>query len=357
MRAVKPFDPRDLHCDLLDVLDAAVVVVEANGSIAYATDRAASILKTQRDQLLGASVAKLIAPLDELRAEEPAEERRKVRLPQNEDVVVGYRTAAVGEQKSPTHWAVVFQDITSWETLKDERDRLMRLAAVSEVLPSILHELKNPLAAIGTAVEILLEECPPGDIQTDLHSVLTEIRRMSLTLEGIGSVGRGLRAQSYGAVDHAMLQTAKVLSRQAEERGITIDCDVPAMPLLPFDVATIRAILFNLVTNAIHACSSGDSVKVSARLVEDGRRLKMAVEDTGKGMPSAVVERCRDLFYTTKPRGTGIGLALCDRAVKSAGGVLEVDSELGRGTRIRLEVPVSKPRNRGFRQAAAAARR
>ncbi len=352
-----PFNPTDLRCELLDVLDAAVVVVEVEGFIAFATDRAASILAVSREQLVGTRVDDVIAPLDELLNDDPTEERRKLRLPRNEQVVIGYRIANVEGDGAATHFAIVFQDITSWETLKDERDRLMRLAAVSEVLPSILHELKNPLAAIGTAVEILIEECSDEHIRSDLHSVLTEIRRMGLTLEGIGSVGRGLKAQSYGAVDHAMLQTAKVLSRQAEERGITIECDVPTMPLLPFDVATIRAILFNLVTNSIHACPSGSRISVSARLLDSGQRFEMAVEDTGKGMPPAVVERCRDLFFTTKQRGTGIGLALCDRAVKSAGGTLEVDSEEGRGTRIRLNVPVSKPRNRGFRQAASAVRR
>jgi signal transduction histidine kinase len=217
----------------------------------------------------------------------------------------------------------------------------MRLAAVSEVLPAVLHELKNPLAAIGTALELLVEDCHEPEFRERLHAVLPEIRRMSLTLEGIGSVGRELPSTRYGAVDHALRESFMVLERQARERGISFTCEVVDLPLLPFDVAMIRAIAFNLLSNAIHACKRGDGIRLRAWLASGApAALCVAVEDTGSGMTPEVVARCRELFFTTKPRGSGIGLALCDRAARAAGGSLSVDSQRGVGTKIVLKVPV-----------------
>lgn len=330
--------------EILDALPTAVVVVDDAGLVEFANARAVSLLGHTGAALVGADVARVLAPIDVIRraASRGEESRQTLMLPESGEVVVGYRVQPLhSEQGGHAAYAVVFQDITHWERLREERDRLMRLAAVSEVLPSVLHELKNPLAAIGTAVELLVEDCVDGEFRERLHAVLPEIRRMTLTLEGIGSVGRELNCARFGAVDHALRESFVVLDRQARERGIDFRCSVADMPLLPFDVAMIRAIAFNLLTNSIHACRRGDMIRLSAELVRGTPdRLRVSVEDSGAGMTEDVALRCRELFFTTKPRGTGIGLALCDRAARAAGGSLSVESQRGQGTKVTLEVPI-----------------
>ena len=110
---------------------------------------------------------------------------------------------------------LLLRDITHTETLRAERDRLVRLAAVGEVLPSILHELKNPLAAVSTTVEVLLEEVGEGPVQEQLHAVLSEVRRMKLTFEGIGLGNQGLRSARYCPVDFAVIEAFRVLAAPA----------------------------------------------------------------------------------------------------------------------------------------------
>lgn len=245
----------------------------------------------------------------------------------------------------------MFRDITGFELLREERDRLLRLAAVSDILPSVLHELKNPLAAISTSVELMLEELPPGTTQEDLHAVLTEMRRMKLTLEGLGSVGRSLLGTRNNAVDYALRDAVRVLGAQARSRRIDVVSDIRDMPLLPMDISVIRAIAFNLITNAIHACDAGDQIRVGARFHADTQQFVLSVEDTGQGMPAEVLERCTELFFTTKSKGTGIGLALCSGAVQAAGGELSIHSEIGGGTRVELRVVVpTRVAARGLRR-------
>ncbi len=345
-----PITTRGRGHEILDALATAVVVVDDRGRIEFANQRALRVLACSATTLLGADVGRVLAPFELIRkaaeAAEGDEARQTVKLPDAAEVVIGFHVRKLPAEldSDGESYTVVFQDITQWERMRDERDRLMRLAAVSEVLPSVLHELKNPLAAIGTAVELLVEDCTDLDLQERLHAVLPEIRRMTLTLEGIGSVGRDLSSGRYGAVDHALRESFRVLERQALERGIGFECAVKDMPLLPFDVAMVRAIVFNLLTNAIHACRRGDRIRLSAELTQDSPSLlRVSVDDSGTGMSKEEVERCRELFFTTKPRGTGIGLALCDRAAQAAGGRLQVSSQRGQGTTVTLEVPVRAP--------------
>lgn len=241
-------------------------------------------------------------------------------------------------------------DVEELARVRRERDRLMQLAAVSDVLPSLMHELKNPLAAITSAVELVLGDLGEGSARDDLQSVLGEIRRMKLTLEGIGSVGRDLLAERPSAIDFAITEAFHVLLRVGTSRGVAMECRVPAMPLLPFDPSVVRALVFNLVQNAIHACEGvpGASIRVSAELDASGSGFELCIADTGEGMPAEIVARCTELFYTTKRRGSGIGLALVLRVVEEAGGRLTIESERGRGTTIRIHLPI--PPRRALRR-------
>jgi signal transduction histidine kinase len=118
---------------------------------------------------------------------------------------------------------------------------------------------------------------------------------------------------------------------------------VPDLPLLPLDTSVVCALVFNLITNAVQACPTGGDVELRAHLDEAGQRLVLSVRDTGVGMAPEVVAHCRELFFTTKARGTGIGLALCERAVSAAGGRMNIESTPGHGTSITLWIPLEAP--------------
>jgi signal transduction histidine kinase len=144
-------------------------------------------------------------------------------------------------------------------------------------------------------------------------------------------------------VDHAIEETVRVVQSAAAQSNIRVEHEAAFLPLLPFDAAVMRAIVFNLVSNAVHACATGGEVRVRAALRPQGV-FELEVADTGTGMPPDVLARCTELFFTTKRHGSGIGLALCDRAVRGAGGTLSVESAVGRGTTFTVRVPVAPAR-------------
>lgn len=325
-----------------NMLPTAILVVDPRGVVLFANKRACATLGRTKGEVEGSTIDGLLAPLAVLLANKDGHEdkhRVALELPSGKRAIIGY---SIGEIESgDAAYSVALKDITETERMREERDRLLQIATVNEVLPAMLHELKNPLAAVVASTELLVEEAPDEHVRSVAHAILQEIRRAVINLDGIGAVGRRLRASRHAPIDHAIQEVCSVLDARARARGIALRCTTGAMPLLPFDPAVVRAILFNLVNNAIQACRAGDSIQVSYALVSEGAELRVDVEDTGPGMTPEVLARCRDLFFTTKPNGNGLGLALCSRTVADADGAFEVDSALGRGTRITFHVPTA----------------
>lgn len=323
---------------ILQALPAGLVVVDRDGCIAAMNPAGAAILRVEAAATVGRSVDRLLAPLsfliDGQRADGQLRPELVVMRPDGSSVTVGY---SIGEMEDG-QWAVLFQDISGYARVRRERDRLLQIATVSDVVPSMLHELRNPLAAITSTVELLLEEELPDELQAELQAVLSEVRRMDLGFQGLGVVGRSLGSERRAIIDRTIQEVSRVLRSGAARAGVILRVDVTPMPRLPLDPMVVRAILFNLVNNAIAACREGDEIRIRARVV-DGR-FELVVADTGAGMSSDILHRCTELFFTTKSRGSGIGLALCRRAVESADGVLSVYSTEGRGTQVRIDVPV-----------------
>lgn len=325
---------------LVAALPSAVLLVDAQGKILLANAKAAELLERGQEELETLNVAEVVAPLTELFQEASPALSHRVISPSGQERYLGCRVAlaerVMTEDSSPKY-LVVFDDETSWVHLQSERDQLLRLAAMGEVLPSVLHELKNPLAAVTALVEVLLEESPEGALRDDLHAIIGELRRMRLTMDGVGTLGAKLASGRFQAIDLALEETCRVLHRTAVTAGVELTHEIQSMPLLALESSVVRAMLFNLIQNAIQASPSGSTIRVRGGL--SGSWLEFSVQDQGHGMAPEVLARCRELFFTTKARGSGIGLSLCTQICNDAGGELRIESAPGQGTLVTVRVP------------------
>ncbi len=315
----------------------------ASGRIWFANPRAEALLERPFGQLVGASVDAVFAPQEWLlanRALPQPDRRRAITLPGGAQLIAGFTLVDMDGPEQPSR-LLHFQDIGAWETLRVERNRLLQLATVGSALPAMLHELKNPLAAVTTTVEVMLEEVARGPIQDQLHAVLSELRRLRLTIDGVGAVGQGLRTTRCAPIDLACREAWAIMEARGRQAGVHCRCRVADMPLLPLDPSVMRAIVYNLVANAIQACAPGDTVNLYVHLTEGGKVLELIVVDDGPGMSAETFRRCTELFFTTRRNGSGIGLALVKSAVEEAGGQLGVESVPGFGTSVTVRVPVA----------------
>jgi signal transduction histidine kinase len=209
----------------------------------------------------------------------------------------------------------------------------------------VLHELRNPLSAVLSAIEVLMDERREDEtLRSELEIIENEVRRALLGLEGLGLGTRQLRSASAESVGAAIRAVCQVLGPRAKRNRIELDVNIDELPPLYLDPGALRAVVYNLVTNAMHACRQGATVRIVARMDQATGDFELSVEDTGTGMTPEVLARCTELFFTTKRSGSGIGLALCRDLVSRGGGEIEILSALGVGTKVRITVPVAEMR-------------
>jgi signal transduction histidine kinase len=312
--------------------------------VLLANRKAASVLERSCDELTGASVDTVLAPLDWLlnRARMPSREQRTrvMVLPSGRRITAGFSIGAAPTEGSGKNYAILFQDLSEWAALREERDRLLKIAGIGSVLPSLLHEIKNTLAAITATVEVLAEEVETSPARDQVHAILTEVRRMKLSLDGVATVGRQLRGSRYSPIDQTCRDAWQIMATRGRSLGLFSRCNVEDMPLLALDPAVVGGVVHNLMLNAIQACVAGQAVNVQAQLRDQGTRFTLTVVDNGPGMTAEIYARCTELFFTTKRNGSGIGLALCRRIAEEAGGTLTIESVNGFGTSVTMDVPV-----------------
>jgi len=219
-----------------------------------------------------------------------------------------------------------------------------RLAMLGQLAATVSHNLRNPLGAMKTVLQVQLEnrDLPP-DVRQDCTLVLSEIERMSAKLAQLLHFAKPSASRGRVIAAAVAEEVATLFRPDAERRGVRIEVDARAGDacVLASEEA-LNEILSNLVVNAIEAQPDGG--RVSVALASDGRHLDIRVEDDGPGMQPGVRDKIFQPFFTTKATGTGLGLAIVARRVSEMGGTIACESPLagGRGTRVHVSLPLAE---------------
>lgn len=327
--------------EVVELLDTAIFVTDEAHRVLYANGAALALILGTQTKITGKQLGRLVPALAaflDSQTGSPNDTPQAVHLDLPDGTRATFRATMRRRRREYGGFQVSLQPAP--EAVAGAKPATMAEASssVSALMPTFLHELKNPLAAIATSVELLLEELPTGSVRHELMAIYGEIRRMKLVLDGVGIMGRQLRTQTRWPVQESLQEACLVLQPLAKRKGIHFETNIPKYAPLPFDASVLKAVLFNLVMNAIHACNKGQTIKVSSVVVNNA--LRIAVEDNGQGMSRETLEQATRLFFTTKPFGSGIGLALCQEVAHEANGSLDIISAEGVGTRVTFEVPL-----------------
>jgi signal transduction histidine kinase len=240
-----------------------------------------------------------------------------------------------------------------------------KLAALGRLMAGVAHEVKNPLNAMTIHLELLKNKIartmapavaaagrgggfaardvaaapPASDISKHVDIIAAEIQRLDQVLNGFLRFARPdelkLQPVHLSAVVSDVVTT---MTPEADARRIHLKHDCPRdLPEINADPAMIRQALLNLALNACQAMQEGGTLRISCHSA--GRRVQIDVEDTGVGIAPENLQKIFDLYFTTKERGSGIGLSMVYRIVQLHDGEVEVQSTPGRGTRFRLAFP------------------
>ncbi len=232
----------------------------------------------------------------------------------------------------------IFEDLSEMKRMEEAVRRNDRLRALGQLSAGVAHEIRNPLAGIATTAQVLGERLAGDEDKVRyIHAMLDEIQRLDGIVKNLLAFARPPKPRvSRCHVADVVTHVVALSADTAAGRGVDVKTKIDADAVCLADASQLTQVLLNLALNAVHACSAGDRVTVSAR--RDEAWIAIDVLDTGAGVPDEVRATLFDPFVTTKTQGTGLGLAISRQIVDDHHGNL-VCEFLEKGTRFTVRLP------------------
>lgn len=233
------------------------------------------------------------------------------------------------------------------QALNAKQDQLVqseKLAAVGKVTAGIAHEINNPLNNISLTAEVLLEDLPNLDCHERLdmvRDILVQSDRARKVVHHLLEFSRARKSDVMEKVDVVTLVANSIVLVKNQFRlgGITYQYDQPAVPAMVLgNPNQLQQVLVNIILNAVQAMQPGGHLALAVE--REGAKAVVVIRDTGAGIAPELVPHIFDPFFTTKNEGTGLGLSLSYSIVKEHQGDIAVESEVGRGTTFRIQLPL-----------------
>src|SRR6266550_408185 len=247
-------------------------------------------------------------------------------------------------------------DVTEATKAEAALRRSEALAAVGEAAAQLAHEIKNPLGSIRLGIEMLREYMVTDDALKTMGLVERGIQHLNKLVVDVTQFSRRRELDAAEFDLHELINSSlDLVADRVQEKETPVEKDFAAQPIRGnWDDEQLREVFVNLIANAIDASGPKSPVKISTELVNSdsdarsisapmrapGERVRIVITDHGAGMDQKTQARLFEPFFTTKKRGTGLGLSIVRQIVDLHGGTLEVESEPGKGTTFRVELPL-----------------
>lgn len=274
--------------------------------------------------------------------ESASDTKLRVRRPDGAERVVSLSSAAVRASSGKSLGGItVISDVTRQQQLEQNLIRAERLAAIGELAASLAHEIKNPLAGISGAMEIIKERFAADDPDRDImDEIQHQIRRLDSTVRDLLVYARPTPPDKMPtSIEELIDAVLTVLARERQLQPLQIIKHYPDEPVpLNIDPDQMEQVFMNIVLNAAQAMTKPGQLVI--RLTTEEGWFRVSFADNGPGMLQEVARRAFEPFFTTKTRGTGLGLSICRKIVEAHGGRMELQTVLGGGTAITVKLPV-----------------
>ena len=343
---------RIMNDEILVNMAGGVIAVDRSGSVVYANPQATELLgmRESPSQLIGRtfneSFPSEVSALFRKGLQDRDRLQQEIRVG-DRPLEVSISRLAEGRDGGVRGAVAIFNDLTLRRQMERVTERAERFRALLEMSAGIAHEIRNPLASIrGAAQELEATALPDEDDRRLMGVVLRESDRLDKI------VSEFLEYASDRPVDLALvnvtdlLREVETMLRAREEgKGTELTVDVPPQLVMKCSPDQIKQVFLNLGINAFDACGGKGKVQIRCAPASNpgdprlGARVEF--EDDGPGIPPEDMKRLFSPFFTTKARGTGMGLAIARKIVTAHGGSIVLDSVVGKGTTARIWLPVS----------------
>ena len=248
---------------------------------------------------------------------------------------------SVSEVAGKLYFTGLIQDLTETKALQEQVARSERLAAAGQLVAEITHEIKNPLVMIGGFARQLVRSIPDEKSQSKLKIIAEEVQRLEQLILELREVYRPKSLTFEPLNLMQLLEEIYFLSREDCEKGnIQIRLLKMKRPIrIEGDPEKLKQVFLNLIRNAMEAMEKGGSLIIKPKVLKD--KVEISIEDTGRGISQKDQEKLFTPFFTTKSKGTGLGLCVSKRIIEDhPGSTLRVDSVEGQGTIVKITLPL-----------------
>ena len=348
--------------NILRSIAAGVITVDKDGYIVTWNKRAEEIVNLRASQFIGLHYSAFMQMLqinvpvreETMRMVEMTAQTGKVftrnqlcyHSPQGDETYLNLSASQlVSEAGEYLGVVVVFEDVTNEVQMKEEVERISKLAETGQLAANIAHELRNPLSSIKGAAQLLQKELP-ADLMAEHGEFLDMIVQEVNGLDRIAT--EFLEFSRVTPPEMRPVSLAALLSRLLTFMGAYLaDQDVQVvqnlesdLPELWLDRAQIEQVIKNIVINAVQAMPHGGTLTVTTRCQPEQDIIDIDFTDTGVGISAAKIDKICTPFFTTKTKGTGLGLAIVRKIVETHGGRLVIRSTPGEGSTFTVQLPI-----------------
>lgn len=229
--------------------------------------------------------------------------------------------------------------------LKEQLNRAEHLSSLGEMVAGISHEIRNPLGIIKSSAELLKKKMDKfNDSNPFANVIVEEAERLNTIITDFLNFARPRIPNIIPCrIEDVFEKNIMFLSSQIDEQNYTIEKEYDDnLPEIVADAEMLYQAFLNILINAMQAMPGGGKICVRIRLIESENLVEISFEDEGEGIPDHIIDKIWDPFFTTKEKGTGLGLGIVQNIIESHGGNIRAENRPDHGTRFTINLPINQ---------------
>jgi two-component system NtrC family sensor kinase len=224
-----------------------------------------------------------------------------------------------------------------------------KLASIGRLAAGVAHEINNPLAIINEKAGLMKDLIQYGDLAQNkdrftqlIGSIQDSVARCRTITHRLLSFSKKIdRGREDFNINEAIKEVVGFIEKEIQTKGINMIFDFQEnLPKIITDKGQLQQVLLNIINNAVDAVEQGGTIEIKTLLL-DTNHIEISIKDNGIGIPKDKLKHIFEPFYTTKKKGTGLGLYISYGIIKKLGGDIHVESEVGKGTIFTIKIPVN----------------